>query len=126
GVGRRRPRRSAGQFAAASRLLGMTRTPLFQRKSGESITINVALLSSPALLLTGEVKMESPVLGYHLGVMLAATMPEHVLLYGAPESQVENILRALVAAFGPPQGGRDHLASVATLAEMLWESIPAP
>jgi hypothetical protein len=115
----------ARQFNAASRVLGMTRTPLFQRKSGEPISINVALLSSPALLLNGEVKAESATLGYHLGVMLAATMPEHVLLYGASEAQVENVLRALMAAFGPPQAGRGHLASVATLAEMLWESMPA-
>jgi len=106
-------------------LLGLTRTPLFQRKTNDTITIDVALLSSPALLLTGEVKHESALLGYHLGVMLAATMPEHVLIYGASEIQVENVLRALVAAFGPPQAGRGHLASVATLAEMLWESMPA-
>jgi hypothetical protein len=115
----------ARQFSAASRLLGMTRTPLFQRKNGDQITITVALLSSPALLLSGDVKTESSLLGYHLGMMLAATMPEHVLLYGASETQVENVLRALLAAFGPPQGRRDHLASVATLAEMLWESMSA-
>jgi lipopolysaccharide biosynthesis regulator YciM len=115
----------ARQFAAASRLLGMTRTPLFQRKGNDSITIEIALLSSPALLLTGDVKNESALLGYHLGVMLAATMPEHVLLYGAADTQVENVLRALVAAFGPPQAGRGHLANVATLAEMLWETMPA-
>lgn len=111
-------------FGGAARLLGMTRTPLFQRRSGESVTVNVALLSPPALLLTGEVKSETPVLAYHLGAMLAATLPEHVLIYGAPELQVKNVLRALLAAFGPPQVGKGHLASIATLAEMLWESIP--
>jgi hypothetical protein len=111
-------------FGGSARLLGMTRTPLFQRRSGESVTINVALLSPPALLLTGEVKNESPALAYHMGAMLAATLPEHVLIYGAPELQVKNVLRALLAAFGPPQVGRGNLASIATLAEMLWESIP--
>ena len=117
----------ARQFAAACRLLGMMRTPLFQRKSGETITINVALLSPPALLLTGEVKSESPALGYHLGAMLAATMPEHVLLYGAPEAQVENVMKALLAAFGPPprRRRRSSPSIVTTLAEMLWESMPA-
>jgi hypothetical protein len=121
-------------FGGASRLLGMTRTPLFQRKSGEAVTVNVALLSPPALLLTGEVKAESPVLGYQIGAMLAATLPEHVLLHGAPEAQVGNVLRALVLAFGPPQdappggaqpSGRAQVAQVGTLAEMLWESMPA-
>ncbi|HVU02878.1 MAG TPA: hypothetical protein VHE30_14055 [Polyangiaceae bacterium] len=115
----------ARMFGSASRLLGMARTPLFQRKSGEPVTINVALLSPPALVLTGEVRGESTSLGYHLGAMLAATLPEQVLIYGAPQAQVENVLRALVAAFGPPQAGRGHLAAVATLAEMLWESMPA-
>jgi hypothetical protein len=76
-------------------------------------------------VLTGEVRGDSPALAYHLGAMLAATLPEQVLLFGAPQAQVENVLRALVAAFGPPQAGRGHLAAVATLAEMLWESMPA-
>jgi hypothetical protein len=115
----------AGLFAAASRLLGLSRVPLFQRKSGEPVTINVALLSPPALILTGEVRRETGSLAYHLGAMLAATLPAHVLLYGAPEAQVRNVLRALLAAFGPPQASRGHLASTATLAEMLWESVPA-
>jgi tetratricopeptide (TPR) repeat protein len=112
-------------FGAATRVLGLTRTPLFQRKSGGPVSINVALLSPPALVLTGEVRGESASLGYHLGAMLGATLPEQVLLYGAPQAQVENVLRALMAAFGPPQAGRGHLAAVATLAEMLWESMPA-
>jgi hypothetical protein len=112
-------------YAAAARLIGLTRTPVFQRRSGEPITVNVALLSPPALIVSGEVRAETSSLAYHLGAMLAATLPEHVLLYGAPEAQVQNVLRALLAAFGPPQTGRGHLASIATLAEMLWESIPA-
>jgi tetratricopeptide (TPR) repeat protein len=112
-------------FGSASRLLGLTRTPLFQRKSTEPVTINVALLHPPALLLSGDVRTETPALGYHLGAMLAATLPEHVLLYGAPEAQVSGVLRALVAAFGPPQTSRGQLAAIATLAEMLWESMPS-
>lgn len=119
------PNALARLYGAASRLLGTTRTPVFQRKSGEPVTINVALLSPAALIVNGEVRSTSPVLAYHLGAMLAATFPEHVLLFGSPESQAKNVLRALLAAFGPPQAGRRHLASVATLAEMLWESIPA-
>jgi hypothetical protein len=115
----------AKQFGAASRVLGMTRTALFQRRSGESVGINVALLAPPALVLTGEVKRESLALGYRLGAMLAATMPEHVLVYGAPEAQIENVLRALVVAFGPPRSGHANISAVATLAEMLWESIPS-
>src|SRR5262249_12955262 len=91
----------------------------------EPVSINVALLHPPALLLSGDVRTESPALAYHLGAMLAATLPEHVLLYGASEAQVSGVLRALVAAFGPPQTSRGQLAAIATLAEMLWESMPS-
>ncbi|HEX4477008.1 MAG TPA: hypothetical protein VH142_18085 [Polyangiaceae bacterium] len=112
-------------FGSAARLLGLTRTPLFQRRSADPVKLSVALLSPPALVLTGDAKSETPALGYQIGTMLAATLPEHVLLFGAPEAQVKNVLRALVAAFGPPSSERGGLASIATLAEMLWESIPA-
>lgn len=112
-------------FGAASRLLGLTRTPLFQRKSSEPVSISVALLHPPALLLTGDVRAETAALGYQIGAMLAATLPENVLLYGASEAQVSGVLRALVAAFGPPQTSRGQLAAIATLAEMLWESMPS-
>ena len=115
----------ANLFGAASRLLGTTRTPVFQRRSGEPITINVALLAPPALIVTGEVRAPSATLSYHLGAMLGATMPEHALIYGAPEAQVRNVFKGLIAAFGPPAASREHLAAIATLAEMLWESIPA-
>lgn len=112
-------------FGAAARVLGTTRTPVFQRRNGTTITINVALLSPPALIVTGDVRNSSATLSYHLGAMLVASLPEHVLLYGAPEGQVRNVLRALVAAFGPPHTVRGQIAPIVTLAEMLWESVPA-
>jgi hypothetical protein len=57
--------------------------------------------------------------------MLAAAMPEHALLFGSVESQVRGILKALALAFGPPDESRSGLTSIANLAEVLWESIPA-
>jgi len=51
-------------------------------------------------------------------------MPSFVLLFGAPESQARGVLRGLTLAFGPPQPGQPSVASVANLAEVLWESIP--
>jgi hypothetical protein len=103
--------------------MGMARTPLFQRRSGGNVTISMALLVPPALILTGEVQRETAALRYHLGAMLAGAWPEHVLLLGAEESQARAILSALVMAFGPPQHARST-PDVARLAEVLWQSIP--
>lgn len=114
----------ARAYSDAARAMGMTRTPLFQRRSGGNITISMALLVPPALILTGEVQRATTALRYHLGAMLAGAWPEHVLLLGAEESQARAILGALVMAFGPPQQARST-PDVARLAEVLWQSIPA-
>lgn len=111
-------------YGAAIRMLGMTRVALFHDRTGDAVTLDVALLSPPALVLRGDVREATPTFAYHLGSMLAATLPEHALLYGAPEQQVTDVLRALLVAFGPPMRG-SGLGTVAGLAEMLWESVPA-
>ncbi|MCC6216126.1 MAG: hypothetical protein IT376_14775 [Polyangiaceae bacterium] len=111
-------------YAGAARLLGAGRTPLFQRRSTGPVTVSVALVSPPALILTGEPRKETPALRFHIGATLAAALPEHALLHGSGEAQARSILAALRLAFGPP-GARDATtAAGATLAEVLWESIP--
>ncbi len=112
-------------YSGAARVLGLTRTPLFQRRTAGAVTLSVALLSPPALILSGDVRQEAPELRFHVGAMLAATLPEFVLLFGVPESQARAVLKALALAFGSPQHGQGNLGSVANLAEVLWESIPA-
>jgi hypothetical protein len=112
-------------YSGAARVLGLTRTPLFQRRTAGAVTLSVALLSPPALILSGDVRQEAPELRFHVGAMLGATLPEFVLLFGVPESQARAVLKALALAFGPPQHGQGNLGSVANLAEVLWESIPA-
>jgi hypothetical protein len=115
----------ARAYTAASRVLGLGRTPLFQKKNFGSITLGVALLSPPAVITSGEIARETPELSYHLGAMLFATLAENVLLFGCPEEQVRTVLKALLLAFGPPEQHRPHVASAASLAEVLWERIPA-
>src|SRR5690606_16681248 len=114
----------ARTYSDAARAMGMTRTPMFQRRSAGPVTISLALLSPPALILSGEVQHDTPQLRYHIGAMLAAAWPEHVLLFGAGESPVKSVLQTLLVAFGPPHAGKAAQA-VANLAEVLWESIPA-
>ncbi|MCE7894102.1 MAG: hypothetical protein DYH12_31125, partial [Sorangiineae bacterium PRO1] len=112
-------------YASAARVLGLTRTPLFQRRTMGPITLGVALLTPPAVIAGGDVTRETPELSYHLGAMLIATLPEHVLLFGSSEEQARSILKSLLLAFGPPTEHKSELASAASLAEVLWERIPA-
>lgn len=111
-------------YAAAARALGLGRIPLFLRRGPGTITVNLALLSPPALVVSGEVREESPELRFHVGAMLAAALPQFALLFGAPESQARSLLRGLIFAFGPPRPTPTSLGPVLSLAELLWESVP--
>jgi tetratricopeptide (TPR) repeat protein len=115
----------ARTYAALARALGLLRTPLFQRRSAGPVTVSLALLSPPAVILSGDVRQDSPELRFHLGAMLAAATPQYALLFGSPESQGRAVLRGLAFAFGPPRTGTGSPGSVLNLAEVLWESIPA-
>ncbi|MEP7051257.1 MAG: hypothetical protein ABJB12_12935 [Pseudomonadota bacterium] len=110
-------------YAGAARALALTRTPLFQRRSAGAITVNLALLSPPAVILSGDVRQDTPELRFHLGAMLAASIPQYALLFGSPESQARAVLKGLGFAFGPPRQTKS--GGVLNLAEVLWESIPA-
>jgi tetratricopeptide (TPR) repeat protein len=112
-------------YAGTARAIGALRTPLFQRRTAGPITVGVALLAPPAVVLSGDVQSESPELRFHLGAMLAAASSQLVMLFGLPESQARSVLRALGFAFGPSRPDASSVGLVLNLAEMLWESIPA-
>jgi cellulose synthase operon protein C len=115
----------AHAYAGASRALGALRVPLFQRRTAGPVTVGVALLSPPAVVLSGDVQAETPQLHFHLGAMLAAASPQLVMLFGLPEAQARSVLRALAFAFGPSRPDASAIGPALNLAEMLWESIPA-
>lgn len=108
-------------YSAAIRALGMGRTPLFQRRSAGALTASLALLSPPAVILSGDVRQVTPALRFQLGAMLIAATPQLALLMGSPEAQVRAVLKALSFAFGPPKSDAD---AVPGLADALWQSIP--
>jgi hypothetical protein len=112
-------------YAGLARALGLLRTPLFQRRSAGPVTVSLALLSPPAVILSGDVRQDSPELRFHLGAMLAAATPQYALLFGSPESQGRAVLRGLAFAFSPPRPNAGNTGAVLNLAEVLWESIPA-
>lgn len=115
----------AKTYTGAARILGLTRTPLFQRRTSGSITLGVALLTPPAVIVSGDVSRETSELRYHIGAMLVAALPEHVLLFGSNEEQARSILKGMLLAFGPPEEHRAEGAQAASLAEVLWERVPA-
>jgi hypothetical protein len=112
-------------YGDAARALGALRTPLFQRRTAGPVTIGVALLATPSVVLSGDVAEETPELAFHLGAMLAAALPQLVMLFGLPEAQARSVLRALGFAFGPARPDASGIGPALNLAEMLWESIPA-
>jgi hypothetical protein len=112
-------------YAGASRALGLPRTPLFQRRTAGPVTVGVALLAAPAVVLSGDVAHETATLRFHLGAMLVATLPGVVLLFGTPEAQARSVLKSLSFAFGPPHHDATGLGPILNLAELLWEAIPA-
>jgi hypothetical protein len=112
-------------YAAAARALGLTRIPLFQRRNVSQLALRVALLSPPAIIVNGDPREESAEFAYHLGAMLAATLPEHLLMLGSSSAEARGILDTLVFTFGPPSARADYFPAVANLAEVLWESIPS-
>jgi hypothetical protein len=115
----------AHAYAGASRALGLPKTPLFQRRTAGPVTVGVALLASPAVVLSGDVAHETATLRFHLGAMLIATLPGVVLLFGTPEAQARSVLKSLAFAFGPPHHDPTGLGPILNLAELLWEAIPA-
>ncbi len=106
------------------RLYGLGRIWLFHRRAPGPIQGEVALLASPSVVLSGEVTTDSPEFLYALGAQLTGAMPEHALVNGMPEDQLQTLIDALVAAFGPldaaPRGNR----AVVQLEQSLWQLIP--
>ncbi|MCS6899586.1 MAG: hypothetical protein RMJ98_07690 [Myxococcales bacterium] len=111
-------------YATTARVLGTSRTPLFQRRSHGPVTASVALLVPPAVVLSGDPREESPELLFRLGFAFLAALPEHALIFGLQEAQLRSLLAAIRSAFGPPEEPLTS-ASIASLGGSLWQTIPA-
>jgi len=108
-----------------ARRLGTVRTPLFHPRGPGALASQIALLWPPAVILTGDVREESPELRYVLGGALTGAMPEHVLVNAWPEESVRTLIEALLAAFGPVDARRDSPTdAVAKLERDLWQLVP--
>lgn len=111
-------------YAATARVLGSSRVPLFQRRSHGPVTATVALLTPPAVILSGDPHEESSELLFRLGYAFLAASPEHALIFGLQEAQLRTLLAALCSAFGPPVEGVVPSASITALVNSLWQTLP--
>jgi hypothetical protein len=112
-------------FGAVVRVFGQARTGLFHLRGAGAPSYKIALLSPPAVVLSGEVREETPELRYLLGAALAAALPENALVSALSPAALRTLIDALHAAFGPvadlPRGD----AEVARLSQTLWQMVPA-
>jgi hypothetical protein len=113
-------------YEAAMRVLDVPRIPLFvPRATAGTPVAHVALLMPPSVILSGEVRDDSPELRFALGRGMSAALPHNVLRLGLPAVEGRALVEAMRAAFGPPELGRHVDAAAARLAESFWQIIPA-
>jgi hypothetical protein len=87
--------------------------------------IRVLLLSPPVVLLSGDVREESPALRFALGRGLSAALPQNVMRLAVSSAEGTALIEAMRAAFGPPEIGRRVDAHAARLAQSFWQTVPA-
>jgi tetratricopeptide (TPR) repeat protein len=113
-------------YEVAMRVLESPRIPLFvPRMTAGAPIAHVAVLSPPSVILSGDVREETPELRFALGRGMAAAMPQSVLRLGLPPAEARALLDAMQAAFGPPEMGKRMDARAARLAESFWQIMPA-
>jgi hypothetical protein len=112
-------------YEVAIRVLGAPRIPLFLPRSAPGLpTTLVALLSPPSVVMTGDVRDETPALRYALGQGMASALPQNALRLGLPATEGRALVSAMRAAFGPPETGRNVNSRAARLAESFWQIVP--
>jgi hypothetical protein len=87
------------------------------------MSLAVAALSPMSVVVTGEVE-DGPELDYRMGAMLLAATPPNAMLFGLPSGAVQQLMKALLAAFGPPDASRNRMSESAVLAAELWRALP--
>ncbi len=120
-------------FGVIARFLGQARTALFYQRAvapppdppaHAPPSFKIALLSPPAVVMSGEVREETPELRYLLGAALTGAMPEHTLVNALGEEALRTLIDALHAAFGPVANLPRGNAAVARLGQNLWQLVP--
>jgi hypothetical protein len=113
-------------YEAAMRVLDAPRIPLFVPRSNAGPPASqVALLTPPSVILTGDVREDTTEARFALGRGMSTALPQNVLRLGLPPAEARALLEAMRAAFGPPEGSRQVEGRAARLAESFWQIVPA-
>jgi hypothetical protein len=114
-------------YRDAARVLGMSRTAVFRLPGQQDIAIQLGLLAPPAVIVAGEITSASIELGFHFGAMLAASSPEHALLFGCQAADIQHLLDALALSFGAGRAANAERPDpeVTRVAAFMWEAIPS-
>jgi hypothetical protein len=110
-------------YTKAVALLGLSKTPVFQRRTSGAMSLGIAALSPMAVVVSGDVE-DGPELEYRMACMLVGTTPPNAMLFGLPATALRQLMRALLAAFGPPNTSRERVSESAVLAAELWRALP--
>ena len=121
----------ADAYGQTAKYMGQARTALFHQRPHspppshpQALSVTVALLSPPAVVLVGEFREDTPQLRYLIGWGLAGAMPEHALVCALGEDALGTLLAAIESAFGPLGELPKNNAEVARLAQNLWQLVP--
>jgi hypothetical protein len=107
----------------------MTSLPLARKGTSElsfddesPLGLAVALLTTPAAILSGDAREDSNSLRWVLGQALSVVLPENALVLGLPLREARALWNVILGAFGPP-----GLVTVdkrdAQIADMLWQTL---
>jgi tetratricopeptide (TPR) repeat protein len=110
-------------FGTIGRFLGQARTALFHIRTANAPGAKIALLAPPGIVLTGDIREETPELRYLLGASITGAMPEHALVNALNEDALRTLIDALQAAFGPVANLPRGNAAVARLGQNLWQLV---
>ncbi|WP_394839685.1 hypothetical protein LVJ94_22620 [Pendulispora rubella] len=110
----------------ATRLLALPKLALYAhpRPGTTSVTSSVYIASPPAIVLSGDLRSDTPELRYALGQGIACALPQNVLVASLSEAEGSLMWRAMLGAFGPPEYGRQLDPKSGRLAESFWHTVP--
>ena len=88
-------------YAALTRLFDLGNRLFYRSRSDGDLRSTVALVQPLGAILSGKIDEGSPALTYELGSALAAATPPLALAEALDDGELENIIGALLAGFGP-------------------------
>jgi hypothetical protein len=114
----------ARAYAAATRVLGTTSTPLYVRQWGGGELI-VATTSPPSIIAGPSFEGPEHELRFRLARAIELARPDNVLVGGLAAPEARTVIEATVAAFGPAEESGKVSREAAAFAAELWRTMPA-